>query len=106
LEPNRIAEPGEACEKRIENMRQPSNLRGISHGELVELADRLMSEMSDERFLPAYDAALAADNDAPLVKFCGQLLADRAPTCGSKRSAVPVFAGSITEATPRRFLRV
>jgi hypothetical protein len=56
-------------------MNQQSNLRTVSHWELVELAERLMSEASDtERFLPAYDEALAADNDVPLINFCARLL--------------------------------
>jgi hypothetical protein len=55
-------------------MPQLSNPKAISHRELVALAERLMSEMEDERFLPAYDEALAADNDWPLVSLCGELL--------------------------------
>jgi hypothetical protein len=54
-------------------MFQKSHLLANSHWELVERAERLMGEMSDDRLLPAYDAALAADNDALLVNFCGQL---------------------------------
>jgi hypothetical protein len=51
------------------------NSVALSHWELVELAERLMSETPDaERFLPAYDAALAAGDDLPLVNFCGKLL--------------------------------
>lgn len=56
-------------------MRHLSNLKAISHWELVELAERLMSETPDaERFLPSYDAALAADNDSPLIHFCRRML--------------------------------
>ena len=55
-------------------MQKLSNSRAISHRDLVELAERLMNETPDpERFLPAYDAALSADNDALLVAFCRTL---------------------------------
>ncbi len=55
-------------------MHNQSNSRFVSHWELVELAERLMAETPHaEHFLPAYDAALAADGDAALVGFCRQL---------------------------------
>jgi hypothetical protein len=48
--------------------------KGLSHWQLVECAERLMNEMPDsERFLPAYDVALSADSDLPLIDFCRDL---------------------------------
>ncbi len=55
-------------------MQSLQNSKGLSHRELVEFAERLMNETpASERFLAAYDAALSADNDRPLIDFCRDL---------------------------------
>jgi hypothetical protein len=64
-------------------MQQLSNIGAISHWKLVELATRLMSGTPGaQRFLPSYDAALAAENDRLLLDFC-RGMSDRARNCRS-----------------------
>lgn len=55
-------------------MQRLMDSRMASHRELVERAERLMSQTPDsERFLEAYDAALASETDSLLENFCSRL---------------------------------
>jgi hypothetical protein len=68
-------------------MPQLSNLSNTSHCDLVALAEQLMGEMPDELFLPEYDAALAAEDDLPLVRLCRKLMKIAPPLARTSAAA-------------------